>query len=138
MMSPAEQPRRSVGLAAPCGCCATKSLLVRSRRDAQFAIAVCAKTEKVDLHRLARQCGWRKGRLATIVEIDQLFGRSDVISPIGHDELTVVIDATLLEFATVLVGADDQHAVLEMDPRDLQRRTHAIAAPIALSRSRWE
>jgi prolyl-tRNA editing enzyme YbaK/EbsC (Cys-tRNA(Pro) deacylase) len=119
-------------------CCATKSLLVRSWTDAQFAVAVCARTERVDLHRLASQVGWKKARLASLAEIVELFGGFDIISPMAHAALPVIIDAPLMQFETVRVSDWPRCADVEIDPHELQTRTHAIAAPIALPRARWE
>ena len=118
---------------------ATKALLVKSRRDDRFAIAVCAQGEKIDLHGVARQVGWKKARLANSGELAQQFGPDiDIVSPFSSAELPVVVDTPLLQSTHVLVSTGHAGNYVLMDPHEILTLTHAIAAPIALPRSRWE
>lgn len=118
---------------------ATKALLVKSRRGDQFAIAVCARSEKIDLHGVARQVGWKKARLANRGELAQQFGPDiDIALRLRSAELPVVVDTPLLQCTQVLVSTGRPGNYVLMDPHEILNLTQAIAAPIALPRSRWE
>ncbi len=52
------------------------------------------------------------------------------VPPIGHD-LRVVLDQALLDHERVWAAAGDGHSLLSVDPRELERCTGALVAPVS-------
>ena len=115
----------------------TKSVLVRSWREPAWAVVICPSTQKVDLHRVARCLGWKRARLATVLELRAWLERRTWIALI-EDNLPVLIDTSLLPLETILVPAGTSNAYVEVDIDTLRHLASAVAGAIVLPRWRWE
>lgn len=103
-----------------------------TRVDGALTVAVVPVSGTLDLKALAAAAGGRKAMMADPAEAERATGYVlGGISPLGQRKaLPTVIDASALEFPTVLVSAGRRGLQLELAPAELVRLTRARTAPI--------
>jgi Cys-tRNA(Pro)/Cys-tRNA(Cys) deacylase len=101
--------------------------------DDDLVLAVIAVDRELDLKRLAAAAGARRAQMAEPAQAERATGYVvGGISPLGSRRtLPVIVDASSLEHATVLVSAGRRGLQLELAPRDLARLSSASVAKIA-------
>lgn len=103
----------------------TKSLFVRGA-DA-YALIVCSSVDKVDFKEAARLLTWKRVEVASRPELDARLGfPPNGVSPIGVDAtFPILMDDSLSNYATILVGAGTAGVEVEIDPAQLAALVHA-------------
>ena len=111
----------------------TKTLLLRCVQTTTYGMALCSVNKKVNMALIAGQLGCKRVELASSDELlAQLDNPSTGVSPIGAGSIPVFMDAALLEFPTILIGAGVVGEEIELSPAQLQAITHALVLPIAI------
>ncbi|RBY87269.1 Cys-tRNA(Pro) deacylase [Blastococcus sp. TBT05-19] len=107
-----------------------KTLLARV--DGTLTVAVVPVSGTLDLKALAAAVGGRKAAMADPADAERATGYVlGGISPIGQKKAhPTVVDASALEFTTVMVSAGKRGLQLELAPADLVRLTRARTASI--------
>ena len=107
-----------------------KTLLTRV--DGALTVAVVPVSGTLDLKALAAAVGGRTAAMAEPADAERSTGYVlGGISPLGQRKaLPTVVDASALDFATVLVSAGRRGLQVELPPADLVRLTKARTAPI--------
>ena len=103
-----------------------------ARVDGALTVAVVPVSGTLDLKALAAAVGGRKAVMAEPADAERATGYVvGGISPLGQRKaLPTVVDASALEFATVMVSAGRRGLQVELAPADLVRLTRARTAPI--------
>jgi Cys-tRNA(Pro)/Cys-tRNA(Cys) deacylase len=103
-----------------------------TRVDGALTVAVVPVSGTLDLKALASAVGGRKAVMADPADAERSTGYVlGGISPLGQRKaLPTVVDASALDFATVLVSAGRRGLQVELPPADLVRLTRARTAPI--------
>ncbi|MGY2065104.1 Cys-tRNA(Pro) deacylase [Blastococcus sp. SYSU DS0619] len=103
-----------------------------TRVDGRLTVAVVPVSGTLDLKALATAAGGRKAAMADPADAERATGYVlGGISPLGQRKaLPTVVDASVLEFPTVLVSAGKRGLQLELPPGELVRLTRARTAPI--------
>ena len=103
-----------------------------TRVDGVLTVAVVPVSGTLDLKALAAAAGGRKAAMADPADAERATGYViGGISPLGQRKaLPTVVDASALDFATVMVSAGRRGLQVELSPADLVRLTRARAAPI--------
>ncbi|MCZ2859677.1 Cys-tRNA(Pro) deacylase [Blastococcus sp. VKM Ac-2987] len=103
-----------------------------TRVDGRLTVAVVPVSGTLDLKALATAAGGRKAAMAEPADAERATGYVlGGISPLGQRKaLPTVVDASALEFPTVLVSAGKRGLQLELPPGELVRLTRARTAPI--------
>jgi Cys-tRNA(Pro)/Cys-tRNA(Cys) deacylase len=103
-----------------------------ARVDGALTVAVVPVSGTLDLKALAAAVGGRKAVMAEPADAERATGYVvGGISPLGQRKaLPTVVDASALEFATVMVSAGRRGLQVELVPADLVRLTRARTAPI--------
>jgi Cys-tRNA(Pro)/Cys-tRNA(Cys) deacylase len=103
-----------------------------ARVDGALTVAVVPVSGTLDLKALAAAVGGRRAVMADPADAERTTGYVlGGISPLGQRKaLPTVVDASALDFATVLVSAGRRGLQVELDPADLVRLTRASTAPI--------
>jgi Cys-tRNA(Pro)/Cys-tRNA(Cys) deacylase len=111
----------------------TKTLFLKSRSDATFAVAVCSMDRRLDFNLAAQAVGVRRLETASTDELDRETGYPrNGVSPLGlPDGVTVLVDKGLFDYPTVLVGGGATGVEVELTPPDLVRLSAATVAAIA-------
>lgn len=101
--------------------------------DGALTVGVVPVTGQLDLKALAAAAGGRKAALAGVAAAERATGYvAGGISPLAQRKrLPVVVDASALEFGTVLVSGGRRGLEIELAPADLVRAAGATVAPIA-------
>ncbi|MBO0788828.1 MAG: Cys-tRNA(Pro) deacylase [Actinobacteria bacterium] len=101
--------------------------------DGRLTVGVVPVAAQLDLKALAAAGGGKKAALADVIAAERATGYvAGGISPLGQRRrLPVVIDASALEFGTVLVSGGRRGLEIELAPADLVRAAGATVAPIA-------
>jgi Cys-tRNA(Pro)/Cys-tRNA(Cys) deacylase len=109
----------------------TKTLLLRSTERDEFAVAVLSINKRVQLEKIAELLQTKRVQLATREELSRILDYPPTgVSPIGAGALPVIIDAGIMEFPTVLVGAGEAAVEIEISPQALVQVTDAKVMPI--------
>jgi Cys-tRNA(Pro)/Cys-tRNA(Cys) deacylase len=100
--------------------------------DGALTVAVVPVATTLDLKALAAAAGGRKAAMADPVAAERTTGYvRGGISPLGQKKaLPTVVDASVLDFPTVLVSAGRRGLQVELPPADLIRLTRARTASI--------
>jgi Cys-tRNA(Pro)/Cys-tRNA(Cys) deacylase len=100
--------------------------------DGRLTVGVVPVAAQLDLKALAAAAGGRKAALADVAAAERATGYvAGGISPLGQRRrLPVVIDASALQFGTVLVSGGRRGLEIELAPADLVRAAGATVAPI--------
>ena len=103
-----------------------------ARVDGALTVAVVPVSGTLDLKALAAAVGGRKAAMAEPSDAERATGYVvGGISPLGQRKaLPTVVDASALEFATVMVSAGRRGLQVELAPADLVRLTRGRTAPI--------
>lgn len=103
-----------------------------TRVDGALTVAVVPVSGTLDLKALAAAVGARKAVMADPADAERSSGYVlGGISPLGQRKaLPTVVDASALDFSTVLVSAGRRGLQVELPPADLVRLTKARTAPI--------
>ncbi|MGY1838011.1 MULTISPECIES: Cys-tRNA(Pro) deacylase [unclassified Modestobacter] len=104
-----------------------------TRVDGALTVAVVPVSGQLDLKALAAAAGGRKAAMADPADAERATGYvRGGISPLGQRKaLPTVVDASAVEFDTVLVSAGRRGLQVELAPGELVRLTRARTAPIA-------
>jgi Cys-tRNA(Pro)/Cys-tRNA(Cys) deacylase len=113
-----------------------KTLLVNvdaSTGSGRLAVGIVPVSGQLDLKAVAAAVGGKRAEMADPRLAERTTGYVvGGISPVGQrKQLPTVVDASALEFATVLVSAGKRGLDLELAPQDLVRVTAATVAPIS-------
>jgi Cys-tRNA(Pro)/Cys-tRNA(Cys) deacylase len=111
----------------------TKTLLVRSTDGSRFALVVAPMGFRVDFHTLATMIAVKKVEVASPSELQALtsYPRNGV-SPLGVENADVLMEASLLQFETILIGSGETGVEIEIAPRDLLSLTGAVSHRLIL------
>jgi Cys-tRNA(Pro)/Cys-tRNA(Cys) deacylase len=103
----------------------TKTLLVRSA-DGRHAVLVASMGKKVDFTAVARELASKRIEVAPASELLSLTGYPpNGVSPLGIENLPVLMEEGLFVFDTVLIGAGQPGVEIEIDPNILLATTRA-------------
>jgi len=104
--------------------------------DGTLAVGVVPVAAQLDLKALAAAVGGKKAAMADAPAAERATGYvTGGISPLGQRRrLSVVIDATALEFPTVYCSGGRRGLEIELAPGDLVRAANAAVAPISRTR----
>jgi Cys-tRNA(Pro)/Cys-tRNA(Cys) deacylase len=103
-----------------------------TRVDGVLTVAVVPVAGTLDLKALAAAAGGRRAAMADPADAERATGYvRGGISPLGQRKaLPTVVDATALDFPTVMVSAGRRGLQVELPPAELVRLTRARTAPI--------
>ena len=103
-----------------------------ARVDGTLTVAVVPVAGSLDLKALAAATGGRKATMADPADAERTTGYVlGGISPLGQRKaLPTVVDASALDFETVMVSAGRRGLQVELAPADLVRLTRARTAAI--------
>jgi Cys-tRNA(Pro)/Cys-tRNA(Cys) deacylase len=103
-----------------------------ARVDGALTVALVPVSGTLDLKALAAAVGGRKAVMAEPADAERTTGYVlGGISPLGQRKaLPTVVDASAMDFGTVLVSAGRRGLQVELAPADLVRLTKAGTAPI--------
>ena len=103
-----------------------------ARVDGVLTVAVVPVSGTLDLKALAAAVGGRKAAMAEPADAERATGYVvGGISPLGQRKaLPTVVDASALDFATVMVSAGRRGLQVELPPAELVRLTRGRTAPI--------
>jgi len=111
----------------------TKSLFLSdSGRPEQYAVVVLPITKSLDMVAVATQLGWTRARVASREALTAHLGYPPFgVSPLGVQNIPVLMDTSLLKHPTVLVGGGEAGVEIEIAPLLLREVTSAIALDLA-------
>lgn len=109
----------------------TKSLFL-SRRDGGYAIAVAGVDRRIDFKAVAAALGAPRVQVASPAELEAELGYPrNGVSPLGIPaDVPIVLDAQLLEAATITVGAGAAGIEVELSPLTLRSLVDPLVAEI--------
>lgn len=101
--------------------------------DGRLTVAIVPVERQLDLKALAQAVKGKRAQMADVKQAERTTGYvAGGISPLGQRKaLPTVLDDSALEHAAIHVSGGRRGLELEIAPRDLQRLTRAIAAPIS-------
>jgi Cys-tRNA(Pro)/Cys-tRNA(Cys) deacylase len=100
----------------------TKTLLVRSTDGS-----------RIDFHTLATIIAVKKVQVASPPELQMRTGYPrNGVSPLGVEGADVLLDDSLFQFETILIGSGETAVEIEIAPRDLLSLTGAVSQRIIL------
>jgi len=101
--------------------------------DERLVVAAVPVAGSLDLKALAGAAGGKKARMADPAAAERATGYvTGGISPLGQRRvLPAVLDATALNFDTILVSAGQRGLEIEIAPADLIRAAGAGVAPVS-------
>ena len=98
-----------------------------------YAVVCLPSPRRINVSKVAEAFHWSGCQLASIVELEKVLGfRPGTASPFGIGEIPLVVDESLLAFATIFVGSGVIGLDIEIDPRDLVMVTNARVTNIAI------
>jgi Cys-tRNA(Pro)/Cys-tRNA(Cys) deacylase len=110
-----------------------KTLLVRSIAGDRHALVVSPMGKKIDFTLLAKTLDVKRTQLASREELRSITGYPEQgVSPLGVRDVKVLIDESLFQFETILIGAGEPGVEIEINPVDLLALTGAERVPLAL------
>lgn len=101
--------------------------------DGRLTVAVVPVACQLDLKALASAAGGKRAAMADVAAAERATGYvTGGISPLGQRKrLSVIIDASALDLATVFCSAGRRGLQIELAPGDLVRAANAVVARIA-------
>lgn len=111
----------------------TKSLFLRSKNGAGFAVAVLGMDRKLDFKAASLVAEIGRLEVGKPEELVDVIGYPrNGVSPLGlPDDIIVIIDAELTQFPTVLVGGGATGIEIEIDPNKIVKFTGARVATLS-------
>ena len=111
----------------------TKTLLMRDIEEPKYGLLVLPSPKRIDMQLATKLMGFRRLTMASRQELDTILQYPpNGVSPIGGGALPVLLDQTLLQFPTVLIGAGVPAVEIEINPLDLVRICAANVAAISV------
>jgi Cys-tRNA(Pro)/Cys-tRNA(Cys) deacylase len=112
----------------------TKTLFLRSHDGGMHAVAVCSIDRRLDLKSIAGATGARRLEVAPLELLEEKTGYSrNGVSPLGlAPDISVVMDAQLFDYPTVLVGGGAAGIEIELSPADLSLLSRAMVENITV------
>ena len=111
----------------------TKTLLVRTTTGDRYAVVVAPMGRKIDFRAVAGHVGAKRVEVASAADLSSLTGYPEKgVSPLGLENLPVLLDEGLFTFPTILVGAGEAGVEIEIAPDALAHITSATRAPLAV------
>jgi Cys-tRNA(Pro)/Cys-tRNA(Cys) deacylase len=110
----------------------TKTLFVRTQDRTEFAALVCSMDKRIDFKAAARALGHKRLETASRDDLEAQIGYPiNGVSPLGlPPAIHVVIDESLRQYPTVLIGGGETAVEVEISPEDLARACNSETAPI--------
>jgi Cys-tRNA(Pro)/Cys-tRNA(Cys) deacylase len=101
--------------------------------DGRLTVGVVPVSGQLDLKALAAAAGGKRAAMADVAAAERATGYvAGGISPLGQRRrLSVVIDASALEFSTIFCSGGRRGLQIELAPADLVRAAGAVVAAIA-------
>ncbi len=101
--------------------------------DGKLTVGVVPVAGQLDLKALAAAAGGKRATMADLAAAERATGYvAGGISPLGQRRrLSVVLDASALEFATVFCSGGRRGLEIELGPADLVRAAGAVVAAIS-------
>lgn len=101
--------------------------------DGRLVVGVVPVSRQLDLKALARALGGSKAVMAPVADAERATGYvAGGISPLGQRTAhRTVVDASVLDLATVLVSGGRRGLDVELSPHDLVAATGAVTATIS-------
>jgi len=97
-----------------------------------FALVCLPGSRKINASAVVQHLDWSGCQLAKPFELREVCGfEPGAVSPLWLGEIPLIVDQTLLSFATIFVGSGTIGIDIELDPRDLVRLTKARVGNIA-------
>ncbi|XGV97450.1 MAG: aminoacyl-tRNA deacylase [Leptolyngbya sp. BL-A-14] len=108
----------------------TKTLLLETNDQEQRCLVVAPSDQRLDLHQVAEQIGYKRLQLADRKALSALLDYPpNGVSPIGAGSIPVLMTRSLMGFPTILIGAGEAGVELELSPQSLQSLTNAVLLP---------
>jgi Cys-tRNA(Pro)/Cys-tRNA(Cys) deacylase len=115
----------------------TKTLLVRSTTGDLYAMVVSPMGRKIDFAAVARALGVKRVQIASPAELASLVGFPEKgVSPLGVEDLTVLLDDDLFRSDTILIGAGEPGVEIELSPADLAALTGGLRTALTIAETR--
>lgn len=111
-----------------------KTVLLRSGRDGEYAVAVLPAAQKVDPVRLSKALGWDHAELATEAEIAEHFAdcETGALPPFGSKyNIRTVIDESLMHADEIVFEGITHRESIRMKLHDYQEVEHPAVARFA-------
>ena len=110
----------------------TKTLLIRSNTGDVHAMVVSSMGRKIEFASVARTLGVKRVQVASPAELDSVVGYPEKgVSPLGIENLKILLDDDLFRFETILIGAGEPGVEIELRPADLAALTNGLRVAVA-------
>lgn len=115
----------------------TKTLLLKAVDRELFCLVVLSSHERLNMQSVAEVLQVKRVQMANEAELSRTLGYPPTgVSPIGANELPVMMDEGLMGFPTVLIGSGEVGAEIEISPEFLKKITQAKVLPLIAQRRR--
>jgi Cys-tRNA(Pro)/Cys-tRNA(Cys) deacylase len=111
----------------------TKTLFLRDTENENFCLVTLSSNKRLDFDKLASLVGAKRLQLSSKDDLALRLGYPPTgVSPIGSKGTKVIMDGSLLEFDSILVGGGEVAVEVELAPADLKAITNATAEKVSL------
>ncbi len=111
----------------------TKTLLLKVKSEERYCIVVVSADRRVDLDKVTTTIQAKRVQMADRQMLAQILDYpSTGVSPIGASSIPVLVDETLMDYTSILIGAGEVAQEIEISPQDLQTLTQASVLPLTL------
>ncbi len=110
----------------------TKSVFLKSKSGEKYVMAVCSIDKKLNFLQLAYLSNTNKLEVASKQELAGIIGyESYGVGAIGIPaKVQVIMDKSLLDYPSILIGSGEAAVEIEINPNDLLRCSNAVLAVI--------